>query len=433
MLNKLLQIKRAVGRFFSLKIVLALLVASLAIVLVLGFTLLSADYFRHGMHVIMAENLEKAADYYADHEPKSDRQQPKDIFGYWVSRHWEDQPEKVRRRSHPEDFEPEFLSIRDPHHRNDTLIFFMARIIDGEKYYVSHQITRKTASPLVRMSLKNYFNKLSWIGGITIVVIMALIGLIYFFINRPISAMWKWTCGLEPKSLSEPVPDFVFPDLNRLAGTIHGSLNSVQSSLEREHRFLRHASHELRTPIAVVSNNVELLRRLLKKQLEEDNARPFVSLDRIDRAGLTMKNLTETLLWLSRDSDVVIPRKQIQLDTWLEELVDENRYLLESKDVEIIIVTDAYALEFSDVAARIVLTNLIRNAFQHTWAGRVEIHQNGAEITINNVNDEQQNDSDRELGFGLGLQLAQKLCEKLGWKYRNDPQPRGHNVFLRLG
>ncbi|WP_319557846.1 histidine kinase dimerization/phospho-acceptor domain-containing protein [Thiomicrorhabdus sp.] len=48
---------------------------------------------------------------------------------------------------------------------------------------------------------------------------------------------------------------------------IQQGLVTTYRSMEREQQFLNYASHELRTPIAVIRNNIELLNRL-------DNERP---------------------------------------------------------------------------------------------------------------------------------------------------------------
>ncbi len=85
------------------------------------------------------------------------------------------------------------------------------------------------------------------------------------------------------------------------------------------------------------------------------------------------------------------------------------------------------------MAARIVLGNLIRNAFQHTWKGQVIISQQGSQISI--INRQFNADIDvapTELGFGLGLQLTAQLTEKLGWPYQNIANENGHKVILDI-
>jgi len=206
----------------------------------------------------------------------------------------------------------------------------------------------------------------------------------------------------------------------------------VQESLDREHRFLRHASHELRTPIAVVRNNVELLHKIKESVNTEKNPQLEKAVDRIDRAGLNMQYLTETLLWLSRKETESLPDKEFELDRMLEELVEEMQYLLDRKDVELNVETNVHIVCLPEYPVRIVLGNLIRNALQHTWEGTISIRQRGYRVDI--FNSQTPGDVEQEdLGFGLGLQLTDQLTRKLGWKYKDSSTRYRHQVSIILG
>jgi signal transduction histidine kinase len=144
---------------------------------------------------------------------------------------------------------------------------------------------------------------------------------------------------------------------------IQTSLCSVQQSFEREHRFLRHTSHELRTPISIIRNNIELAHKIKNSSDHDWSTKLVQIIDRIDRASLNMQHLTETLLWLSRDALEPLPEQKIDLDPLIRQLADEMRYLLSSKAVELELSTEHCKVTLPEIAARIVLGNLIRNAF----------------------------------------------------------------------
>ncbi|QBM17966.1 hypothetical protein MARI_20900 [Marinobacter sp. JH2] len=120
-----------------------------------------------------------------------------------------------------------------------------------------------------------------------------------------------WTHSLDNDKLSDPVPDFSYPELNEMAELIRNSLSSVQQAVDRERRFLRHASHELRTPISTIRSNIELHRKLTQKREKFEDEQNIV--DRIDRASLTMKHLTETLLWLNHEPDMPLQSEATDL------------------------------------------------------------------------------------------------------------------------
>ena len=103
--------------------------------------------------------------------------------------------------------------------------------------------------------------------------------------------------------------------------------------MENEQRFLQHASHELRTPLSVISGNLELLDKLAERRRRCEAERE--AFDRLNRAVTNMRQLTETLLWLSRASEKPPVAEPVELHALMHALVEENRYLLDAKPVEI--------------------------------------------------------------------------------------------------
>ncbi len=196
---------------------------------------------------------------------------------------------------------------------------------------------------------------------------------------------------------------------------------------------MRYTSHELRTPISVIRNNIELIHKLQQKQPADLNEKQQDIIERIDRASLTMQHLCETLLWLNREETESLAKQDFRLDELIHSLVDEMRYLLKNKPVDVKVETTESTLYASSAAARIIIGNLIRNAFQHTWDGHVVIHQHKHTVTIRNQSSPSDKESvENDQGFGLGLQLTQQLCKKLDWPYQNQVNPDGHYVTLTI-
>ena len=75
--------------------------------------------------------------------------------------------------------------------------------------------------------------------------------------------------------------EFRYKELNALAGMIHGSLQNVRNTLNREREFVNHASHELRTPIAVIRSSAALLHRVI----DSENTKGNNALARVDHAS----------------------------------------------------------------------------------------------------------------------------------------------------
>ena len=416
----------------SLKWFIALSFLGLGLVLVAGYSFLSARYFIGGMDNMLANHMQLAAEDYLQQMPENSGEVFEEFNGYGMTRDWSDLPAEFADAFPSEPEAPNQLhkytgsTIGPP----KKLLFLFPYQNAADKLFVTFRISPQTVSELLRRNAQQSFDQLLVISVICALVLVAILFLVIRRIFQPVSELREWTRSLNSDNLNQVAPDFSYPELNELAELIRNSLQTVQSALEREHQFLRHTSHELRTPISTIRNNIELLQKLQASE----NQLPVPlqqSLDRIDRSSLTMQHLTETLLWLSKDEQESLPTREVKLHQLVQTLVQDLRYLLRDKAVSVLVETEPTTVRVAQTAAAIVISNLIRNAFQHTWEGEVSIKQQGNQIEITNQN---QGDTgpEEDLGFGLGLQLTHRLCQRLGWSYSNDQAPSGHRACLTL-
>jgi len=424
-------------RQLSLKLSVSFAFLLLGIVLIIGYSVLSRHFFVLGMDSIVSANMEKSAETYLVTVADKERQHLNEFSGYHISRSWTQQPRVVQQIFNPRSqSQDQLYKHREGSWfgRPDKIYFMIELDINGERLFISKIATAADGSELVGRNIHES-RKLLFILSIVITLsLLLVIGLLLRRISQPVSQLTHWTHHLTPEQLRQTPPDFSYPELNEMATIIQQSLSSVHDSLAREQKFLRFTSHELRTPISVVRNNVELIKKLQQTQKLDLPVKYSEIIERIDRASLTMQHLSETLLWLSRDNNENLAQQAFQLDCQIKQLVDEMTYLLNNKTVTVILKLSPYEITASQVASRIVLGNLIRNAFQHTWQGEVIIRQHAGQISIENHCEQfdSVNENSGEQGFGLGLQLTEQLCAKLHWHYQNTVQHDGHRVSLRL-
>ncbi|OHU88067.1 MULTISPECIES: sensor histidine kinase [Pseudoalteromonas] len=263
------------------------------------------------------------------------------------------------------------------------------------------------------------------IAAITVFVIVLF--LVLRKVTRPVERLKSWAGQLDESKLEQPVPEFNFSELNTLAKLIVESMCTVKKSVEREKRFLAYASHELRTPIAVSRSNAELLEKMLTCDLSKEKL--LVCVNRMQRATLTMSSLMDTLLWLNRDAMSKVPTTEVSLSRLLQELTAELKYLLNDKPVTVVTKTGEGVFSLPETVCRIILSNIIRNAFVHTNEGQVNIVQNAMQVTISNEDKAPQLNSN-ELGFGLGLELTQRLTSQYQWHYQSEDNGHGRTVTV---
>lgn len=398
----------------SLKIYFIVSILLLVGALTLFFSALTLNYFVQGLDRGVRQSMNELVD-----TPGVEEGHPVTIIGYHIASRWEDLPLRVRALF--ADSPPVAAFVLEKRLLGGNLIgppkevVFVMQAINkaGETRY----LCKLFSPPDTQNAAQKPIPHVIWIAIFAISAITLFLSALLFIIAkvaRPVASLKNWAKGLDEERLDQPIPDFQYSELNTLAEIVKNSLTSVQESVAREQQFLAHASHELRTPIAVIRANTELLTKLQQKQGGTD--KQFTVLARIDRAGKSMTNLTDTLLWLSRDEPVLADREALDLHLLIATLTDELAYLLNNKEVELEVKSAPYTVQLAAIPCRIVLTNLIRNAFEHTQEGKVTICQVKNRVSIINRCEEKSR-AGAELGFGLGLRLSQKLAVRYGWDY----------------
>lgn len=253
-------------------------------------------------------------------------------------------------------------------------------------------------------------------------------------VGRPVEQLAHWADTLDAGALGSP-PGFRFRELNAVAAKLQHAFRRLTEGLAEEKRFLRHASHELRTPLSVISGNLEILEKI--NSPNTSNAPQAEALGRLSAAVTNMRQLTETLLWLNRPSERLLDPRPIDLHALVLKLVEENRYLLHGKAITVEVTKGTTSGVIAPgTPCRIVIANLIRNAFQYTHTGVIELHIGAGEITIRNSNatdvDNQVTDTAEDYGFGLGLQLVERICARLGWAFAWTPSAAGRCATVRF-
>lgn len=218
--------------------------------------------------------------------------------------------------------------------------------------------------------------------------------------------------------------DFYNDETGFLARTLEQYLIEMDRAIQEEKRFASDVSHELRTPVTTVKGALAVIKRKSRTP-GETIEKPLA---RIERAVKDMENLIETFLTLSRVKGYLPNREAVNLSEIIRDLVDQNRYLLNHKTVEVRI-SDPYDLTVTVSALffKIVISNLIRNAFQYTRSGTITIFIKPDRIRISDTGigfslpelptgDENLLQNPENHGFGIGLSIVHRLCDKAGWQ-----------------
>lgn len=216
--------------------------------------------------------------------------------------------------------------------------------------------------------------------------------------------------------------DYVDAELHSIAMTFNRFLDELESYVQREQSLLSLASHELRTPIAVMSGALDILES--RNQLYPNDR---TTLNRVRRSCDEMRDNVNILLKLARREpanqvhevfDVCPVAQQVIDDLKISHHVDD-RIRLEAQ----------YSLTVTaDLAmVRMLLRNLIQNAVQHTQSDVrvtiserfIEIEDQGTGLTTDQqaiLLGQRKIASDGSSLSGLGLYVVTLMTERLGWQ-----------------
>lgn len=269
---------------------------------------------------------------------------------------------------------------------------------------------------------------------------------------KPIDNITKTAENISINNLKERI-DIIGPDdeLKRLANTFNNMIDRLQDSFNRQAQFVSDASHELRTPIAVVQGHANLLDRWGKN----DKDALEKSIYAIKLEANNMANLVERLLFLAKgDSGTqVIEKKEFWLNELIEEVLDESNIIDQNHEIfgdrnDIGKITADYgmikqmlrifinnSMKFTPENGKIIINSEINNEFV-----KITVSDTGIGI----AEDEIENIFDRfyiidksrfkdKAGTGLGLSIAKWIVNihKGSVKVESE-EGKGTNIIIKL-
>jgi signal transduction histidine kinase len=199
-------------------------------------------------------------------------------------------------------------------------------------------------------------------------------------------------------------------------------MERLDGFVAREQLFTSAAAHELRTPLAVIQGATEVL-------AEQQDLPPAATraTARLQRAVREMREFIEALLFLSREErrdDA--ERARCDLRRIVLQLGDDYRALKNGKALTIeVTATDELWLDAPPALPAIVVSNLLRNALEHTATGEIRIVLDGRTLSITDTGEGIPADAQALLftrgfttkaGGGMGLHLTKRICDRFGWR-----------------
>jgi heavy metal sensor kinase len=211
------------------------------------------------------------------------------------------------------------------------------------------------------------------IVGIPVSLLIALGGG-WIFASRalsPLEELRRTTQSITATDLSRRIGINRDDELGRLAQTIDGMIERLDSAFKEQRRLTADVSHELRTPLSVIQAQTTLA---LKR---DRSGKEYVTvLASIQEETERMSRIVEDLLLLARAEagQEVIERDPVRLDVMARWAGEHCMAMAEEKQVELVLALRPVMIDGDAGRIRQMALNLVHNAVKYTEpGGRVRV------------------------------------------------------------
>lgn len=341
---------------------------------------------------------------------------------------------------------------KSPNLKEDELVFEQEKAFDAHfDTELKSQSIRQVQLPVQQAGeLKGYILAAMSLEGPKIVIdslkrnlllLFPIVLLGLFFITRflagksirPVQLITTTTNRITRNNLNERISLPAYKDeLYTLTASINELLARMQEAIEREKQFTADASHQLRTPLAVLKGTMEVLVRKTRSP-EEYQDKIVESIQEINRISVVV----DQLLLLARfdEKTVYKPQDEIQFETLLDDILTRYKQVITDQQLSIKVAVASYPPVFSVYYyADIILDNLVSNAIKYApWGSTITlaVFPEGNKVVCQ-VKDEGAGIAPDDLrqifnpffraaavaqssikGNGLGLSIVKKACDLL--------------------
>ena len=271
-------------------------------------------------------------------------------------------------------------------------------------------------------------------GCFFVVFIGGVIVWLHANLVRPVRDLAQRMQAIVPGTAGARLPTtYRREEIQVIAHASNAHLERVEQFIERERSVLAQASHEFRTPIAVISGAVDVL----KQMALPDAAKPVLA--RMESAVGDLSETMVALLHLAREARAgEEPMDVTVLHDLLPRLVADHQHMLGDKAAQLRVgEIEPTFIAVPEAMVRIAVSNLIRNAIESTHDGHVEVALRGGVVSVadsgSGFNPVEAARRYREnlrrsapiRGQGLGLFLIGRICDRFGWTLVIEPAAGG--------
>jgi two-component system sensor histidine kinase GlrK len=243
-----------------------------------------------------------------------------------------------------------------------------AKISDRTNAAIDHEL-----SDLQRQT-EGAQRHLFWETLLLVPMTMLVVGLFTYLFGRPIRAIDRAISELGRGTFSRPIAIHGPADLERLAEQLEWLRLRLLELAQEKNRFLRHMSHELKTPLANIREGTELLMDGAVGELQSGQ-REVTAILREN--GMKLQRLIENLLSFSawQAKSVGLEISEFKLRPLIKSVLENQQLTLVAQRVRLDVQIEDLTPLADRGKLRLILDNLLSNAVKFTpRGGTISIH-----------------------------------------------------------
>lgn len=227
-------------------------------------------------------------------------------------------------------------------------------------------------------------------------------------------------------------------EFNELNLSVTDMTKRVNNDFEALKAFTDNASHEMQTPLAIISSKLDIL-------LQNSSEKQAEQLQAIYNATGRLTRLNHTLLLLTKiNNDQYKNQSLVNLKILLQQKFQQFEELIKARKIKCNYSSEEVSLLINKELAEILMNNLLSNAIRHNYAEgfiscvltkeRLSITNSGPLLTFDATHIfERFQKSDHSEGTGLGLAVVHEICESsnLSITYSNVGNEHTFSVFFQ--
>lgn len=210
--------------------------------------------------------------------------------------------------------------------------------------------------------------RLLWQAALLVPLTIVAIFVLTIAVGRPLRQLDRAISELGEGTFSNQIAVSGPHDLERLGGQLEWLRQRLLDLAHERNRFLRHMSHELKTPLANIREGTELLMDGAVGELDS-NQREVAGILREN--GIKLQRMIENLLSFSawQTSSVGLEPTQFRLRSVVKQVLENQQLTLLSQRVRLDVRIEDVTLIADRSKVRLILENLVSNAVKYSPKG----------------------------------------------------------------